>query len=190
LLDTTDGGDSWSWPLTGLAGNFVRAVSFVDAQTAIAVGDFCDFSQPIPRCGGTIMKTTDGGAFWTSQRVLSRLYYQVFLQGVSYVDANTATVVGDDRQPVSRGGLILRTTDGGATWTSQSSGTTLPLYGVSFVDANTGWAVGYTILHTTNGGATWRNQGYGGVAVSFLDANTGWVVGGGGTILHTTTGGE
>ncbi len=28
------------------------------------------------------------------------------------------------------------------------------------------------------------------LGVSFVDANTGWAVGGGGTILHTTTGGE
>jgi photosystem II stability/assembly factor-like uncharacterized protein len=50
--------------------------------------------------------------------------------------------------------------------------------GVSFVDQNTGCAIGGTILHTTNGGATWRNQGYGGHGISFVDANTGWAVGG------------
>ena len=52
-------------------------------------------------------------------------------------------------------GTILRTTNGGTTWTSQSSGTTNYLYGVSFTDANTGTAVGWngTIIRTTNGGA-------------------------------------
>ncbi len=39
-------------------------------------------------------------------------------------------------------GTILRTTNGGTTWTSQTSGTTNHLYGVSFTDANTGTAVG------------------------------------------------
>ncbi len=47
------------------------------------------------------------------------------------MDSDTVTAVGDL-------GTILRTTDGGATWTPQTSGTTGPLYGVSFVDANTG----------------------------------------------------
>lgn len=40
------------------------------------------------------------------------------------------------------------------TWTTQSSGTTNELWAVSFVDANTGTAVGEggTILRTTDGG--------------------------------------
>src|SRR5215831_19484521 len=68
------------------------------------------------------------------------------LNAISFVDANTGTAVGG-------GGTILHTTDGGATWTPQSSGTTFWLHGVSFLDTNTGWAVGDggTILHTTDG---------------------------------------
>jgi photosystem II stability/assembly factor-like uncharacterized protein len=55
---------------------------------------------------------------------------------------------------VGEDGTILRTINGGAAWTAQDSGTTNWLSGVSFIDANTGWAVGGsgTILHTTNGG--------------------------------------
>jgi hypothetical protein len=51
-------------------------------------------------------------------------------------------------------GSVLRTTDGGATWTPQSSGTSHALEAVTFVDANTGTAVGHggTILHTITGG--------------------------------------
>ena len=60
-------------------------------------------------------------------------------------------------------GTILRTTNGGTNWTSQSSGTTNHLYGVSFTDANTGTAVGGggTILRTTNGGTNWTSQSSG-----------------------------
>ena len=49
---------------------------------------------------------------------------------------------------------ILRTTDGGATWKRQSTGSIWGLSGVFFTDANTGWAVGAygTILHTTTAG--------------------------------------
>jgi photosystem II stability/assembly factor-like uncharacterized protein len=110
------------------------------------------------------------------------------------VDVNAGIAVGTE-------GTILRTTDGGATWARQSSGTTAVLYGVSFVNADTATVVGYdgttrlpVILRTTDGGATWTpqesgtNNSLGGVF--FVDANTGWAVGGGGTILHTTTGGE
>jgi len=51
------------------------------------------------------------------------------------------------------GATILRTTDGGGTWTLQTFGAQ-GLRGVSFVDANTGTAVGDfgTIIRTTTGG--------------------------------------
>src|SRR5436305_997757 len=98
------------------------------------------------------------------------------LTAAALINASTATVVGN-------GGTILRTTDGGATWKAQSSGTTQTLLGVSFTDANTGIAVGGggTILRTTDGGATWTSQwpvrGDNFSGVSFIDAYTGIVVG-------------
>jgi len=60
---------------------------------------------------------------------------------------NNITAVGD-------GGTILRTTNGGINWISQSSGTTENFRGVSFTDVNNGTVVGDygTILRTNNGG--------------------------------------
>ncbi|MBK7499511.1 MAG: hypothetical protein IPI19_10485 [Ignavibacteriales bacterium] len=57
----------------------------------------------------------------------------------------------------------IRTTNGGTTWASQSSGTTNNLWAVSFTDSNIGTAVGdhSIILRTTNGGATWTSQSSG-----------------------------
>jgi hypothetical protein len=56
---------------------------------------------------------------------------------------------------VGNGGTILRTTDGGANWVTQTSGTLNHLYGVSFTDASHGTAVGVngTILRTNTGGS-------------------------------------
>jgi hypothetical protein len=58
---------------------------------------------------------------------------------------------------VGESGTILRTTNGGATWSAQSSGTPNFLSSVFFTDANTGTAVGQggTILRTTTGGVVW-----------------------------------
>jgi photosystem II stability/assembly factor-like uncharacterized protein len=70
------------------------------------------------------------------------------------------------------------------------------LRGASFIDANTGTAVGYygTIVSTTDGGNTWAIQTSGTTenlwAVSFPDVNNGTAVGEGGTILRTTDGGD
>jgi hypothetical protein len=135
------------------------------------------------------MVTSNGGISWQGGPG-AQGSTPITLNGVSYPDSGTVTVVGYDGPPGSGRGLILR------NGTPQSSGTNNPLYGVSFVDVNTGWAVGDlgTILHTTDGGATWRRQSTSTlsslVGVSFVDANTGNVVGLEGTILRTTTGGE
>ncbi|NNJ52873.1 MAG: T9SS type A sorting domain-containing protein, partial [Ignavibacteriaceae bacterium] len=73
--------------------------------------------------------------------------------GVSFTDINSGTAVGYF-------GTILRTTEGGDNWVSQTSGTTNPLIGVSFTDVNNGTAVGGigTILKTTTGGATYIQE--------------------------------
>jgi hypothetical protein len=111
------------------------------------------------------------------------------LHGVSFWDGNTGTAVGYN-------GTILRTTDGGATWASQVSGTTNDLWGVSLPKADTGTAVGYDgiILRTTDGGSTWFKQTSSAWAVLykvlFTDANTGTAVGEGGAIFRTTNGGS
>ncbi|MEZ0203546.1 YCF48-related protein [Ideonella sp.] len=94
-------------------------------------------------------------------------------------------------------GTILATTDGGASWQPQASGSSQNLTSVNFnADGTRGWAVGEggTILATTNGGAYWKPQASGSpqnlTSVSFsADGTHGWAVGEGGTILATTDGG-
>ncbi len=81
-------------------------------------------------------------------------------------------------------------------WTVQTSGTTADLRGVSFINADTGFIVGYPglILHTTNGGTTWLHDSSGTIdsleRIQFINKTTGWVVGLDGDILHTTDGGH
>lgn len=116
------------------------------------------------------------------------------LGGVSFVDANVGTVVGQD-------GTILRTDDGGGVWTSQSSGTLLTLNGVSMIDASMGFAVGYggVLLRTGDGGQTWSPQSSGTTLplwdVEFPDPLHGYIVGGlsmgtSSVILRTSDGGN
>jgi hypothetical protein len=99
---------------------------------------------------------------------------------------------------VGQNGTVLKTTDSGINWTTQTSGTTNTLFDVHFVDANNGWAIGArnTIIKTTNRGTTWAPQTSGISnssptlnAVHFIDANTGWIVANGGIIQKTTNGG-
>jgi len=108
--------------------------------------------------------------------------------------------VGQNGWAVGSSGRILKTTNGGQSWTVQASGTTVSLSDVYFVNADTGWAVGQygTILKTTNGGQTWTPQTSNTVAhlgrVFFVDANNGWADGSipgvnDGIFLRTTNGG-
>src|SRR5690349_17945085 len=113
-------------------------------KAAIIVFTFCLLTA---RAGA------DSGWFWQNP-----LPQRNSLNGVAMLDADTVIAVGDP-------GTILRSTDGGATWIRQKSGTTSDLTAVSFTDANTGTAVGWnrdrregTILRTTDGGATWTPQ--------------------------------
>ena len=114
------------------------------------------------------------------------------LYGVSFPDAAHGWAVGD-------AGTILATTDGGAHWKAQRSGTTLPLspFPSSTTPMAGQWATTWSwvdvILATTNGGATWTTQSSGATAylygVAFGDDSHGWAVGDGGTMLTTADGG-
>lgn len=83
--------------------------------------------------------------------------------------------VRSDRHAGLRGKLIafltalymlfgIQATD--AQWVTQSSGTTNELWGMQFLNANTGILVGSNVIkRTTNGGASWNNAGTPGFSV-------------------------
>ncbi len=106
------------------------------------------------------------------------------LNDLFFVNANTGWAVGDE-------GIILHTTDGGASWSVQynDENEDLELIRVHFIDDQTGFAVGGeffgrtgVILRTTDAGQNWETitgedweQLY---AVSFRDSQHGIAVGG------------
>lgn len=99
------------------------------------------------------------------------------LNALALVDADTVVAVG-------AAGTVIRSMDGGVTWTITDSGTQQQLSSVAFADANTGMAVGDggTILRTSDGGLTWesvRVMPTGGTlrSVALWDAENGIVVG-------------
>ena len=97
------------------------------------------------------------------------------LADVDFVDASYGWAVGF--------GVVLATTNGGATWTQQGvpQGTG-QLYAVSFSDRQHGWAAGENvILSTANGGATWTTQytatGFTFTSLDCVDATHVWAAG-------------
>jgi photosystem II stability/assembly factor-like uncharacterized protein/putative cell wall-binding protein len=128
---------------------------------------------------------TSGAGTWSWQNPKPQGNW---LWDVTFADASHGWAVGD-------GGSVLHTTDGGATWSPQNSGTTTRLLAVAFADTSRGWAVGVgTILHTSNGGVTWSPQMPSWFTnylsgVAFTDASHGCAVGGAGVIVRTSDGG-
>ena len=115
----------------------------------------------------------------------------LILEDVSVVNANEAFIVGGyikSDSTVTNNGIILKTTDGGNSWSSVS---TVYLRGVCFTDANNGTVVGNAVMRTSDGGLSWNKQKtkYGGYAVSFINNNVGIMGGGLGIINQTNNGG-
>jgi hypothetical protein len=135
---TTNGGANWSYFSFYIQNNeaTLRDIHFINTSEGFAVSNVWNGQ-------GGISYTTNGGVNWSSQM------FTYALLGVDFPAANTGWVVGAN-------GTIMRTTDRGVTWNTQTSGTSSILWGVSFADSLTGYAVGDngTILKTTNGGVT------------------------------------
>ncbi len=153
--------------------NNVLGIDFVDNNTGYAVGG-----------GGTILKTTNGGAIWNAQvSGQSNDFY-----AVDFTDAQHGVAVGDFQ--------AVRTTDGGATWTQAAVPTLGSFRAVWFMSTQVGFILGSVpgiVLKTTDAGATWTDISPGGFtgfySVFFTDVNTGYISDYDGFILKTLDGG-
>ena len=107
---------------------------------------------------------------------------------IEVIDDNLVFAFGSD-------GSVIKTTNGGTTWSFTSNGVSSGISGACFIDQNNGWVVGSSgsINKTTDGGDTWVGQIRGTTnnlyAVDFVNSNIGWAVGFGRKILKTTDGG-
>jgi photosystem II stability/assembly factor-like uncharacterized protein len=133
-----------------------------------------------------ILHTKDSGRTWEKQFDGEELAPGKYLtlSDIFFVDSNSGWavgVIGGERQ-----GIILRTIDGGKTWTHQKiSGGRWWLNKVLFVNDKVGWIMGrQRILHTEDGGLTWVGQEeslgiphYGLTAMHFFNEKEGWITG-------------
>lgn len=90
-------------------------------------------------------KSTDGGANWST--LVSGSYS---FNGLHVTSTGIGFAVGEK-------GVLLKTANGGSTWTAVSLGTTANMYAVEFVDSKTGYVLGAssTAFKTKDGGSTW-----------------------------------
>ena len=105
--------------------------------------------------GGLVLNTTDAGRTWsTTEGVLPDGANTQFDYGALATIGPHVWIAG------TPGTRVLHSPDGGPTWESSSTGQSLPIHALSFVDEQHGWAVGElgTILATKDGGRTWHKQ--------------------------------
>ncbi|MBL0060727.1 MAG: T9SS type A sorting domain-containing protein [bacterium] len=171
-VGTSGGGDTTTWSeLTSPTSLPLNDVRFLDANTGWIAGN------------QGVLRTTNGGDSWQLVGTPEDL------EAVFFISATEGWVCGND-------GYIAHSTNGGQSWTPQTSGAPDKLRDIWFTDSQNGWACGKDgiLIHTTNGGAIWSPQSSPAQddlrGIHMLDSQRGWMVGSDGLIMYTSNGGN
>lgn len=124
VMKCGEGGTGWSLVHEFPTTTVLNGIAFIDTETGVVVGK--------DETGPMILKTTNSGTEW--KQVYHGKWGQ--LTNVQFVNQMEGYAVGTE-------GIILRTMDGGDSWTMEESGSTKDLYGISKA-GNTLWVVGAT----------------------------------------------
>jgi photosystem II stability/assembly factor-like uncharacterized protein len=186
---TDDGGRSWR--RTDLGDMYPDELGFADPEhgwlLASTVGE-CSIAQA---CVTTLLRTDDGGRTW--RRWLQTSAYR--LQDLQFVGGDVGFAIRLPVRPCSRPGgcaELVRTDDGGRTWTAVEPRGPVP-QAFRFADDRNGWILGAAcepakpcrvgIFATTDGGRIWLRQletdvpaGQGGGSLDVTDPLHGWAL--------------
>jgi photosystem II stability/assembly factor-like uncharacterized protein len=166
----------------------LNTVFFLDSKRGWAGGD-----------DGFLIRTEDGGANWTNQRVETT----AAINDIYFRDKERGFLVA--------GNAIFTTIDNGIRWSearrfapAEFEGATVELYCIRFSSKRKGWVVGSVskrdrvidsiLVYTDNAGETWQRKRTPSnselIHVDFDNDKRGWIVGEGGTILFTNDNGD
>jgi photosystem II stability/assembly factor-like uncharacterized protein len=197
LYQTRDGGETWS-AVTTIAGDPVKGLCAIDVLRVPFINaghlDTRLVIHAAGRVGGpaVLLTSPDGGATWKSKDMKAQAG---MILDVKFLDAHTGFLCAATDAEVERShALILKTTDGGETWTKkyESSRPFEDVWKCAFPSASVGYATVQSyderkevtkryVAKTVDGGETWmelllvddaRVQEFG---IGFLDESTGWV---------------
>lgn len=183
VIRTTNGGQTWT-PVTSPRSVDAHVIKGIDANRALVATNGTNDAK--------IHLTTDGGQTWTDVFTQAGGFINVILM----FDDNNGFAEGD---PVGGNWTLLKTTDGGATW---SPAGTLAQSGGEYGWNNSGWNVGNTIWFGTNnsrvykstdGGNTWTfapTTVANSYAVTFGSGQKGFVGSASGTANRSVDGGN
>jgi len=178
ILKSTNYGNSWSTISNSSTGTVGTIYDIV--WTSPSIGYFVEW--------GNIRKTTNGGSTWSPLPISG--VSGVNILSISFIDANNGIAVGGTTS--SHVGYILKTSDAGLTWTSQTYNDHR-FSNVEFLNSSVCYIAGgtlssntSTILKTKNGGISWSTAGsssYRQLNLSFPSFNVGYSCGLDGSVL-------
>ena len=170
LWRTIDGGSTWQ-KVAFSEDAWVKGVSFLNKNDGIIWGT-----------GGLLYKTSNGGANWILQNVVTKP--SSAFESIQYLTTQIA-YTADTK-------YLYSTSDGGVNWQPISAETTTDgfIYDICFTTDSTGFAAGSYgyILRSIDAGATWTQQQYGTKAlraICFPNKERGFAAGDQGIILRT-----
>lgn len=136
---SADRGESWTE--TSMDEDLhLTTIQFVDENNAFMTGEF-----------GVIVRTQDGGENWEFLEPLADEFYP---QAAHFSDTNTGWIAGLN-------GTIWKTVDGGQSWSSQSTGTTAPLYGIAANGSKLFVVGGFGTVLAANPSGNWLRVDHG-----------------------------
>ncbi|MEO6952741.1 MAG: hypothetical protein ABI321_13100 [Polyangia bacterium] len=157
IYHTTDGGQTWTKQLDK-PGTYFRAIAFVDRLHGFASNIGTDY-YPNVTDEHPLYSTVDGGVTWQPVTAITG----PMPKGICNLDVVDAQhLVGAGR--IGGPSFFIRSSDGGATWTSTDLSAQLPmLVDAHFTSPTDGVLIGgsdvtdtsqCTVLHTSDGGQT------------------------------------
>lgn len=147
ILRTTNSGNNWTY--STVSGN-VTSLFMINYTNGFATTNFY--------YGGKILKTSDGGIFWSS----INLPYVNLLESIFFVNENTGFAAGKFLYGYSAITQIFKTTNGGLNWYITNFSGSNALNSVFFSNETTGYIAGEggLILKTTDGGGVISSVSY------------------------------
>ena len=136
IRHTVDGGVTWTAQNMNTS-NYIADIHFINPLEGWACGYYGSENA-------FIRHTVDGGATWTTQNPPSTYA----LKDIHFFDS-------DNGMAVAKYGLVLGTSNGGATWSVISTIVDEDLEVLVMLNSTTGWATGSSIYRTDDGGQSW-----------------------------------
>ena len=165
IIATSDGGKTWQRQTSPVDSIFFDKVVFVTPDVGY-INANRKISQPDRQLyQGFLLRTSDGGHHWEVRETgLEPGYLSYDFCFITPQAGWIAAGLRDNLMPSANVGRILRTDDGGESWTNQLEQAPGLVQAIGFLDEKNGWAVmsnliagsrATNLLRTYDGGAQW-----------------------------------